>query len=262
MDDEKDTSITSTSQVVEPTNEKKRLHGFKLTWGRCFDLFVIAIYILVFILTFIAFLCIAIYLIIAAARVPEFGGASDQTCVLFAGKTDDGNNLDFSSSSICYFILISPVIIWGFLLFFILFLSLKICRAWKIGLFEIIICVLCIVCLVYNILVSIVLSIGYTLTCSRLAELNDPVDTDVKQSCANGGVTQLNTDGTTTTYIEFAGAMATAQVTLWISSLILVALSVIHLSRLFIFSRRRVKKEEMRTRLKSEKRDKEESGEH
>ena len=260
MDDEKDTSITSTSQIVEPIHEKKKLHGFKLTWGRCFDLFVIAIYILVFIFTFIAFLCIAIYLITAAARVPEFGGTSDKTCVLFAGKNEDENNLVFSSSSICYFIIISPVIIWAFLLFFILFLSLKICRAWKIGLFEIVVCVLCIVCLIYNIIVSLVLSIGYTLTCSRLAELNDPEDESVKQSCANGGVKQ-GTNGSTT-FIEFAGAFATAQVTLWISSLILVVLAFIHLARLFIFSRRRVKKEQTRTRLKSEKRDKEESGEH
>eukprot|EP00800_Vazella_pourtalesii_P012323 TRINITY_DN29131_c0_g1_i1.p1 TRINITY_DN29131_c0_g1~~TRINITY_DN29131_c0_g1_i1.p1 ORF type:complete len:263 (+),score=39.29 TRINITY_DN29131_c0_g1_i1:18-806(+) len=262
MDDEKDTSITSHSEIVEPTQkEKKKLRGFKLTWGRCFDLFIVAINILVFVFTFVAFLCIAIYLITAAARVPESGGTSDQTCILFAGKDDNGNNLDFSSSSICYFILISPVIIWAFLLFFILFLSIKVCRAWKIGLFEIIICVLCIVCLIYNILVSIVLSIGYTLTCSRLAELDDPEDTSVKQSCANGGVKQGNGDGSTT-YIEFAGAIATAQVTLWISALILVALSFIHLARLFIFSRRRVKNEEMRSRLKSEKKNKDESGEN
>ncbi|KAI6645785.1 hypothetical protein LOD99_13048 [Oopsacas minuta] len=237
---------------LEGGKPKKKLHGFKLTFGRCFDLFLVSINILVFLFSFISFICIATLIITSSSAVSELGGSSE-ICPLFGSADANGENLVFSASTICYFVLISPPIIWCFLVLFILFLSLKICCAWKIGFFEIAICVLSIICLVYTIIVSMVVSIGYTITCSNLAGLNIP-GTTTKQSCINDGVYQGDEadPSKSAVLIKFTGSIATGQVTFWISCLLLVILSFLHFIRIIIFSRRKIRKEEMRGKFKDE----------
>ena len=237
-----DKATVAVEEVEEVKKEKKKLHGFKLTFGRCFDFFIIAINVVVFAFSFVAFICIAILMITSTAAV---NNSSSDACLLFASDNTDGETIDFGSNSICYFILISPPIIWCFLIFFILFLSLKICRSWNISFFEVIICGISILCLVFAVIATLVLTIGHSITCGSVAKLNVP-DTMDKQSCSLGGVYYAGS------LLPFEGLLFTAEITLWISCVVLVALSLIHFFRIVVFARRRSNKEKMKAKLATE----------
>ena len=233
--------------------EKKKLHGFKLTFGRCFDFFIIAINIIVFVFSFIAFICISILTATSAAAVTNIANASSsQACILFASADTSNDVIVFSSNNICYFILVSPPIIWCFLVFFTLFLSIKICRAWKIGFFEIIICGVSIVCLIFAVIAALVLSLGHRITCDNVAQLNVPTTTTA-QSCDMGGAYYTETE-----MILFVGFLDAAEATLWISCIVLIIISLIHFLRIVVFSRRKINKEKKRTKSAMEDRFKKE----
>ena len=241
-----DKAIVAVEEVEEVKKEKKKLHGFKLTFGRCFDFFIIAVNVVVFAFSFVAFICIAILMITSTAAVNDKNGSPSEACLLFASDNTDGETIDFGSNSICYFILISPPIIWCFLIFFILFLSLKICRSWNISFFEVIICGISIVCLVFAVIATLVLTIGHSVTCGNVAKLNAPGTMD-KQSCSSGGVYY-----TVSSSIPFEGLLFAAEITLWISCVVLVALSLIHFFRIVVFARRRINKEKIKAKLATE----------
>ena len=223
--------------------DKERQHGFKLTFGRCFDFCLIAINIIVFVFSFIACICICLLLVTSNAAVLNTDSSSSEACLLFATADEANDVIQFGSNSVCYFVLVSPLIVWCFLVFFILFLSLKICRAWDISFFEIILCGISIVCLVFVVIVTLTLTIGHSITCGNVAKLNIP-DTEDKQSCSSGVVyyTAINA-------LPFEGLLATAEITLWITCIVLVILSFIHFFRIVLFSRRSINKERMKAKL-------------
>lgn len=232
------TEIFTEEKFPEKSTEKKK-RGIRITFGRCFDFFLIAIYVAAILISLIAFICLAVIIGQSIDAAGKVGLSSKQACLLFADGVND--TITFAQSDVCYYILASPPVIWCFTAFSIIFLIFKIWRTWNLGFFEIVIYIVSILGLIYAVIASLVLTVGHSFTCKNVARLDVP-GSDEKQSCL-GGVHYKADDPTGVIQIE--GYFFVSEIALWITSVILMVISILHCSRLCVFSRRRSKRAEM-----------------